>query len=51
VDNLQAGNLLDAVGLPIAADIGLGTVAAGTEYEVVVSAASTIMGDLASLIP
>jgi hypothetical protein len=51
VDNLQAGNLLDAVGLPIAADIGLGTFAAGIESEVVVIAASTIIGDLASLIP
>jgi hypothetical protein len=51
VDNLQAGNLLDAVGLPIAADVGLGTFAAGIEYAVVVSAASTIIGDLASLIP
>jgi PE-PPE domain len=51
VDNLQADNLLDAVGLPIAADIGLGTFAAGIEEDVVVSAASTIIGDLASLIP
>ncbi len=51
VDNLQAGNLLDAVGLPIAADIGVGTFAGGIEYDVVAVAASTIIGDLASLVP
>jgi hypothetical protein len=51
VDNLATGNLLDAVGLPIAADMGVGTLAAGFEFEAVASAASTIIGDLASLAP
>jgi len=51
VDNLAAGNLLDAVGLPIAADMGVGTLAGGFEFEVVVSALATIIGDLASLAP
>ena len=43
-ENLQAGNLLDAVGLPLAADTAIGTLAAGFEYEVVNSAISAIMG-------
>jgi len=51
VDSLQAGNLLDAVGLPIAADMGVGTLAAGFEFEAVASAASTIIGDIATLAP
>ena len=41
-ENLQAGNLLDAVGLPLAADTAIGTLAAGFEYEVVNSAISAI---------
>ncbi|WP_343599117.1 PE-PPE domain-containing protein [Mycobacterium sp.] len=51
VDNLQAGNLLDAVGLPIAADFGVGTFVGGIEFDVVVAAASTIIGDVATLVP
>ncbi|KAA8958688.1 PE-PPE domain-containing protein [Mycobacterium sp.] len=51
VDNVAAGNLLDAVGLPIAADVGVGTFAAGIEFDAVASAVSTIIGDLASLAP
>jgi len=51
VDNLQAGNVLDAVGLPIAADLGIGTFAGGLLYVGVLDATSTIMGDLASIVP
>ena len=51
VDSLQAGNLLDAVGLPIAADMGVGAFAAGFEFEAVASAASTIIGDIVTLSP
>lgn len=54
VDNLS--NPLDAVGLPIAADTGLFTVAGGVEGLVLLNAASTIaadfgLGALTSLIP
>ncbi len=42
-DNLQAGDLLNAVGLPLAADTALGTLAAGYEYEVVSDAVSALM--------
>jgi len=51
VDNLQAGNLLDAVGLPIAANMGVGTFAGGLEFVGILDAATTIIGDLASLAP
>ena len=44
LDNLQAGDLLDAVGLPIAADTALFTLAGGFEYSVVSDAVSTILG-------
>ncbi|MGF2944082.1 PE-PPE domain-containing protein [Mycobacterium sp. Lab-001] len=49
--SLAENNLLDAVGLPLAADTALFTLAGGFEYEVLVSAAASIIGDLGSLIP
>jgi hypothetical protein len=48
-DNLT--NPLDAVGLPIAADTGLITLAGGMEYEVLANAATQIASDLSTLIP
>jgi len=51
VDNLAAGNLLDAVGLPIAANMGAGTFAGGLLFAGVADAAATIIGDLTSLTP
>ena len=44
VQELAAGHLLDAVGLPIAADTGLGTVAAGFEAMVVLNAVAEMLG-------
>ncbi|UQX10905.1 PE-PPE domain-containing protein [Candidatus Mycobacterium methanotrophicum] len=41
-DNLSSGNLLDAFGLPIAANAALDTLAAGFEYSVLESAATQI---------
>jgi len=49
LNSLQAGNLLDAVGLPIAGATGLLTLGAGFEIEVLASAVSTIIGDLTAL--
>lgn len=51
LDSLQAGDLVDAVGLPIAADTGLATLAGGFEFTVVSSAAQTIADGLTALIP
>jgi hypothetical protein len=48
-DNLSTGDLLDAVGLPVAADTALVTLAAGFEYDVISNAASQIAGDFAGL--
>jgi hypothetical protein len=50
-DNLAAGNVLDALGLPIAADTGLVSMGALLEISVVADAASTALSDLTSLIP
>ncbi|MGH3968804.1 MAG: PE-PPE domain-containing protein, partial [Mycobacterium sp.] len=50
-DNLQAGDLLDAVGLPIAADTGLVSMGALLEAVVVLGAVTTVVSDLASIIP
>ncbi len=50
-ENLDAGNVLDAVGLPIAADTGLVSMGALLEISVVADAASTALSDLASLFP
>jgi hypothetical protein len=41
-DNLASGNLQDALGLPIAADAGLVTLAAGFEFSAIEDAASQI---------
>jgi hypothetical protein len=49
--NLAEGNLLDAVGLPFAANTALLTLAGGFEYSVIASAAGEIIADLSSLIP
>src|SRR5271155_5304634 len=41
-DNLSSGNLLDAVGLPVAGTIAIGTLAAGFEVTILSDAASQI---------
>jgi hypothetical protein len=48
-DNLATGDLLDAFGLPIAADTALNTLAAGFGYEVVNTALTQIAGDFSGL--
>jgi PE-PPE domain len=48
--NLEAGNVLDALGLPIAADTGLVSMGALLEISVVADAASAALSDLTSLI-
>lgn len=48
-DNLQAGDLTDALGLPIAANTALDTLAAGFATEVLTTAASQIAADFASI--
>jgi PE-PPE domain len=48
-ENLQTGDLLDALGLPIAADMGLGSLAAGFEVEVISNALSAIEADFSGL--
>lgn len=50
VQELTAGNLLDAIGLPIAAEVGLGSLAAGFELAVIVNAAQEIAADFQGLI-
>jgi PE-PPE domain len=47
--NLASGDLLDALGLPIAADTALNTLAAGFAYEVITDAASQISADFSGL--
>lgn len=47
--SLQAGDLLDAIGLPIAAETGVLTLAGGFEYSVITDAISQISADLMSL--
>jgi hypothetical protein len=51
VSGLDAGNLLDALGDPIAADLGLIPMAALVELGTIAEAAATTIDDLASLIP
>ncbi|OBJ47832.1 PE-PPE domain-containing protein [Mycobacterium sp. 1423905.2] len=51
VDQLAHGNLINAIGYPIAADIGLGTVAGAVEFLVLAEAASNTIKDIQSLIP
>ena len=48
-DNLANGDILDAVGLPIAANTALDTLAAGFAYEVISNAASQISADFSGL--
>jgi PE-PPE domain len=48
-DNLASGDLLDALGLPVAADTGLLTMAAGFEYLVISDAISQIAADFSGL--
>jgi hypothetical protein len=48
-DNLSSGDLLDALGLPVAADTALVTLAAGFEFDVISNAASQIGADFAGL--
>jgi hypothetical protein len=48
-DNLATGDLTDAIGLPIAADTALNTLAAGFEYDVISSAISQITADFSGL--
>jgi hypothetical protein len=47
--NLSSGDLLDALGLPIAADTALNTLAAGFALEVIENAISSIQGDFSGL--
>jgi hypothetical protein len=47
--NLASGDLLDALGLPIAADTALNTLGAGFAYEVITDAASQISADFSGL--
>jgi PE-PPE domain len=48
-DNLSNGDLLDALGLPIAADTGMGTLFAGFAVAVIDHAATQISGDFSGL--
>ncbi len=49
VDQLSQGNLLNAIGFPLAADVGLGTVAGGVELLTLVAAVSDNVKDIQSL--
>ncbi|OBG46006.1 PE family protein [Mycobacterium alsense] len=51
VSQLAQGNLGNAIGYPIAADVGLATVAGGVEGLVLLSALSSNIKDIQSLIP
>ncbi|MCV7257978.1 PE-PPE domain-containing protein [Mycobacterium shimoidei] len=48
-DELAAGDLVDAIGLPIAGLFGLGSIALGFEYIVIAGAAAEIAADFQSL--
>jgi hypothetical protein len=48
-DNLSNGDLLDAIGLPLAADTGMGTLFAGFGFAVIENAASQISTDFSGL--
>jgi hypothetical protein len=50
-EGLQAGNLLEAVGQPIASDTYLLQLAAGFELFAVVDQVTTVIGDLSGIIP
>jgi hypothetical protein len=49
VDQLAQGNLINAIGYPIAADVGLGTVAGGVEALTLVSAVASNVRDIQSI--
>jgi PE-PPE domain len=49
IDNLQTGDLVDALGLPLAANTAIDTLAAGFEYEILSDAASSISATLSAL--
>lgn len=51
LDHLLDGDLLNAVGLPLAGAAGLATMAGGFEFLVIADAAQAIIGDLSALIP
>jgi hypothetical protein len=51
LSQLGQGNLINAIGYPIAADVGLGTIAGGVEFLTVASALSSNVKDIQSLIP
>ncbi len=51
VDQLLAGNVVNAITYPIAADVGLATVAAMTEFIAVAEAAVNNIRDIASILP
>ncbi len=51
LSQLGQGNLVNAIGYPIAADVGLGTVAGGVEFLTIASALSSNVKDIQSLIP
>lgn len=48
-DNLSNGDILDAIGLPIAADTGLGTLFAGFSFAVIDNAVTQISADFSVL--
>ncbi|WP_310778570.1 PE family protein [Mycobacterium sp. Z3061] len=48
---LAQGNLINAIGLPIAADVGLATVAGAVEFLVLTEAVVNTLQDIQSLIP
>jgi hypothetical protein len=50
-DELAAGDPVDAIGLPVAGLLGLGSVALGYEYVVIEGALAAISADFQSLIP
>ncbi|MGH3560946.1 MAG: PE-PPE domain-containing protein [Mycobacterium sp.] len=49
VDNLQNGDLLDAFGLPVAANTAIFTLAAGFELQIITNAISDIQADFANI--
>ncbi len=49
LSQLAQGNLINAIGYPIAADFGLGTVAGGVEFLTIVSALSSNVKDIQGL--
>ncbi len=48
-ENLQAGDLTAALGLPLAANTALDTLAGGFATEIITNAASQIAADLSSI--